>query len=443
MALQPGSIGVFGFDAVLLARIEQLLDDMQLPVTLTAVTTDSRGSANCSLIVMAHPRAMETISEVKASHRSTPLIVIGRDSSQQVAIAAVKAGADDYLCDNRCDAELIDRLALHLPKGTRRCAIVESASAAEHGWIGSSAAAQRIWATTVKVAPSRSTILIEGQTGVGKDVIALALHRLSDRAKKPLVTMNCAAIPDALIEGELMGYRKGAFTGALRSYDGKFKLAHGGTLFLDEVGELSLSAQAKILRVIEARRVCPLGAAQDSEIDVRIVAATNQNLEQAVKDGRFRSDLYYRLAVVRLNIPPLSARQADIAAIAAHLLGTIAADNGMAAPVMDADMVEALEAHDWSGNVRELRNALEHALVTADNPAALRATDLPFHLQSSSRPLIAVESCDERATLIDALIRHSGRKSDVARSLNCSRMTLYRRLERAGLDAETIAATVA
>jgi DNA-binding NtrC family response regulator len=438
-------IGVCGFDAPLLARVRQLLDDMQLPVKIAVVSANGSppDEPGLSLIVMAHPRTLDAITQIKSSHRTTALIVIGRDSSQQVAIAAIKAGADDYLCDNRCDAELIDRLALHLPGGKPDCAVGSGSAAADYGWVGNSVAAQRIWASTVKVAPSRSTILIEGQTGVGKDVIALALHRLSDRAKKPLVTMNCAAIPDALIEGELMGYRKGAFTGALKSYDGKFKLAHGGTLFLDEVGELSLAAQAKILRVIEARQVCALGADQDSDIDVRIVAATNQNLERAVHEGRFRSDLYYRLAVVRLNIPSLSARRTDIAAIAAHLLGIIAADNDMATPAMDAAMVAMLEAHNWPGNVRELRNALEHAFVTADNPAMLRAADLPWHLQSSTPPIAVAETADERETLIAALIRHSGRKSAVAKSLNCSRMTLYRRLERAGLDAKTIAATVA
>ena len=443
MALLPFSVGVCGFDDALLERVRQLLDGMQLPVRLIVIAADGQCLSSPSMIVAAQPRAFETLARLKASWPSAALVVIGRDSSQSAAIAAIKAGADDYLCDNRCDAELIDRLAQHLPKGAPRCAVVEARIASEYGWIGGSPAAQRIWTTTVKVAPSRSTILIEGQTGVGKDVIALALHRLSDRAKNPLVTMNCAAIPDALIEGELMGYRKGAFTGALRSYDGKFKLAHKGTLFLDEVGELSLAAQAKILRVIKSRRVCALGADSDSEIDVRIVAATNQNLEQAVSEGRFRADLYYRLAVVRLNIPSLGARRTDIAAIAEYLLLRIADDNALPAPAIDQSMVAALEAHDWPGNVRELRNALEHAFVTADNANVLRSTDLPWHLQPSTQRPVVTESIGERETLLAALIRHSGRKSAVARSLNCSRMTLYRRLERAGLDAATIAATVA
>jgi transcriptional regulator with PAS, ATPase and Fis domain len=255
--------------------------------------------------------------------------------------------------------------------------------------------------------------------------------------------MNCAAIPDALIEGELMGYRKGAFTGAVRSYEGKFRLADKGTLFLDEVGELSLAAQAKILRVIESRQVNALGTNDNVAIDVRIVAATNQNLERAVRDGRFRADLYYRLAVVRLNIPTLTERRADIAAISAHLLQQIAADNGQQPPVMSSEMVTALEQYDWPGNVRELRNALEHAFVTAENTAQLTLADLPHHLWQGEAIAPKSESASERQTLIAALVRHAGRKTDVARSLNCSRMTLYRRLERAGLDAATIAATVA
>jgi transcriptional regulator with PAS, ATPase and Fis domain len=270
---------------------------------------------------------------------------------------------------------------------------------------------------------------------------------LSNRASGPLVTMNCAAIPDALVEGELMGYRKGAFTGAVRSYDGKFRLAHGGTLFLDEVGELSLAAQAKILRVLESRQVCALGAERAVDVDVRIVAATNNNLERAVHEGRFRADLYYRLAVVRLNLPSLVERRADIAAIAAHLLQQIANDNGMSKPEMTPAAVKALEQHDWPGNVRELRNALEHAFVTAEDPALLHASDLPPHIRRDVPIFFAApgeQSADsERALLIEALIRHSGRKTEVARSLNCSRMTLYRRLERAGLDAATIATSVA
>lgn len=319
--------------------------------------------------------------------------------------------------------------------------------AIDHGWVGNSMAAQRIWATTVKVAPSKSTILIEGETGVGKDVIALALHRLSDRAKNPLVTMNCAAIPDALVEGELMGYRKGAFTGAERNYEGKFRLADSGTLFLDEVGELSLAAQAKILRAIESRQICALGSNQNVAINVRIVAATNQNLEQAVKEGRFRADLYYRLAVVRLNIPSLSQRYDDIGAISEHLLKNISADNGLPCPGISAEFLAALQAHNWPGNVRELRNALEHACVTAENPALLQIADLPFHLQNGHNIIAPLRqpthNRDDKEILIAALIRHSGRKTDVARSLNCSRMTLYRRLERAGINADMIAAAVA
>jgi DNA-binding NtrC family response regulator len=449
LAYLPYLVGVSGFAPAQRSRFQQLLDGMQLPVILRDLV-ECRATAAAqplSLIVVSAPATRASLIPVKKISPQAPIAVIGSDDSQAAAMDAIRAGADDYLCDRRCDAEIIDRLANLFAASRANCSYRENASSAEsHGWVGSSAAAQRIWATAVKVAPSRSTVLIEGQTGVGKDVIALALHRLSNRASGPLVTMNCAAIPDALVEGELMGYRKGAFTGAVRSYDGKFRLAHGGTLFLDEVGELSLAAQAKILRVLESRQVCALGADKAVDVDVRIVAAANNNLERAVHEGRFRADLYYRLAVVRLNLPSLVERRADIAAIAAHLLQQIANDNGMGKPAMTPAVVKALEQHDWPGNVRELRNALEHAFVTAEDPALLHASDLPLHIQNDASVFFANQreqsTENERALLIEALIRHSGRKTEVARSLNCSRMTLYRRLERAGIDAATIATSV-
>jgi DNA-binding NtrC family response regulator len=440
----PYHIGVSGFGAGQRHRFQQLLDSMQLPVTLHELGDSAaiKQTAGLSLLVVASPASRESLLPLKKLAPHTPIAVIGSDGGQLAAMDAIRAGADDYLCDRRCDAEIIDRLANLFLASRSACQYSgKRDNADQHGWVGSSEAAKRIWATTEKVAPSRSTILIEGQTGVGKDVVALALHRLSSRVNGPLVTMNCAAIPEALIEGELMGYRKGAFTGAVRSYEGKFKLADGGTLFLDEVGELSLSAQAKILRVIESRQVCALGASQTSNIDVRIVAATNNDLEKAVREGRFRADLYYRLAVVRLNLPSLAERREDITAISRHLLQQIASDAGQAVPAISARMIAALEQHDWPGNVRELRNALEHAFVTAEDPALLDANDLPFHIQ----PIVAatpIKEADERAVLIAALVRHAGRKSDVARSLNCSRMTLYRRLERAGIDAAVIAQSV-
>lgn len=450
MAIQPYLVGVSGFGTAERDRFQQLLDGMQFHVRLLdlAEYRDSGNAFPLALIVVSAPTSRSTLSPMKALAPQALVAVIGSDDSQIAAMDAIRAGADDYLCDRRCDAEIIDRLAKLFAASRSECSYFgASQSASQHGWIGTSAEAQRIWTTTAKVAPSRSTVLIEGQTGVGKDVVALALHKLSNRVSGPLVTMNCAAIPDALVEGELMGYRKGAFTGAIRSYDGKFRLAHKGTLFLDEVGELSLAAQAKILRVIESRQVCALGADNAVDVDVRIIAATNNNLEQAVREGRFRADLYYRLAVVRLNLPTLAERRSDIAAIATHLLQQIAQDSESASPTMSLAMVRALEQHDWPGNVRELRNALEHAFVTAADPARLDVDDLPPHIRHDSPVLFeragSQAGQSEREMLIAALIRHSGRKSDVARSLNCSRMTLYRRLERAGLDAATIAASVA
>ncbi len=305
--------------------------------------------------------------------------------------------------------------------------------APDFGWIGNSVAAQRVRAMVRRVAPAACTVLIEGKTGTGKDVVAMALHRQGLRARRPLVTINCAAIPETLIEGELFGYRKGAFTGAHCGYAGKIALADRGTLFLDEVGELSLAAQAKLLRVLENREVVPLGGAERRIVDVRIIAATNQHLEAAVAAGRFRADLFYRLAVVRLSLPALASHREDIAPIAQHLVARMAADMQLAEVHIAADCLAALKQHDWPGNVRELRNALEHALVIAPDPTRLTADDLPDSVRFVPVPPAGRDAADDRQLLVDALAACAGKKADAARMLKCSRMTLYRRMERAGL----------
>lgn len=451
MAAEPYTVGLVGFEPERFLRLENMLQGFGFPVRLTPLARDV---ANCIqsentpvLIGIAYPCRQETLAGFKAALPATPIIVFGRDESQETAIAMIKSGADDYVCDRRCDAEILTRLEKYFVATNLACsgAAVTCESQA-FGWVGNSPQAQNIWRMATKVAPSRSTIMIEGATGTGKDVVALSIHRLSKRANAPLVTMNCAAIPDALIEGELFGYRKGAFTGAVSSYAGKFRLAHGGTLFLDEVGELSLAAQAKLLRAIESRQISPLGSDANVDVDVRILAATNQNLELAVKQGRFRADLYFRLAVVRFHLPSLADRQTDIAPIALYLLSQIASESGAPCPEVADEFMARLEAYHWPGNVRELRNVMEHAFVTSDDPVRLLAKDLPEKLRNVVERLPCIEEAQrtlgEREQLVAALVRNAGRKSDAAKSLNCSRMTLYRRLERAGIDENMIAAAM-
>jgi DNA-binding NtrC family response regulator len=302
-------------------------------------------------------------------------------------------------------------------------------------FVGDSLAAHRLRQMIARLANASATTLIHGETGTGKEIVALLLHRNSPRAAGPLVPINCAAIPEAMIEGELFGYEKGAFSSAVRSYPGKFGLADGGTLFLDEIGELSLAAQAKILRAIESKEVFPLGSMRPRRYSARIIAATNRDLGAEVAAGRFRADLYYRLAVVRLHIPPLAERRGDIAAIARHLVQDIAAELACGVPRIDAGAIAELQTRDWPGNVRELRNALEHAMVVAEDHGLLRAGDLPAALPCVE---LAVDGAPDLAPglsgddVLAAIRACGGHKAQAARMLKVSRTTLYRHLQRLG-----------
>ncbi len=309
-----------------------------------------------------------------------------------------------------------------------------TALAEESRFVGPSAAVSRIKSLVRKLSRSSSTTLIRGETGTGKELVALMLHRNSPRGNRPLVPINCAAIPEALIEGELFGYEKGSFSSASRAYPGKFRLADRGTLFLDEVGELSLPAQSKLLRALESGEIFPLGSHHAHHVDVRIIAATNRDLETDVARGAFRPDLYYRLAVVQLAIPPLRERPEDILPVARSLLGRLCTELKLPLPTLSRELVAALRRHRWPGNVREMRNALEHALVTAESADMLEAGDLPANVSAPAAGGGDGDAAAERELLLRALAAAGGKKAGAARALNCSRMTLYRRLERAGLE---------
>lgn len=306
-------------------------------------------------------------------------------------------------------------------------------------FVGKSDAAVQIRQMIGRLAGTNATTLIEGPTGTGKDIVAMLLHRNSSRAKGPFVPINCAAIPDAMIEGEMFGYEKGAFSSAVRAYPGKFGLADGGTLFLDEVGELSLAAQAKILRTLETGEVFALGSMRPRRCSVRIVAATNRDLAEEVSYGRFRSDLYFRLAVVKIAIPPLRERRCDIELIAPYLVEQIARQLDRNRPIIEADALLSLQTRDWPGNIRELRNALEHAMVVGEDRDRIRSRDLPAPLQ-----LFAADArepgrrLDERQELLQTIRDCGGSKSDAARQLKISRTTLYRWLQRVEAELPNI-----
>jgi len=279
-----------------------------------------------------------------------------------------------------------------------------------------------------KAAGSDSTVLITGETGTGKELVAEFIHHQSRRAHKPFVCVNCAAIPDSLLESELFGHAKGAFTGAEDRREGLFASADGGTLFLDEIGDMSLSAQRKILRVLEKKEVCHLGGTRQIPLDVRFVAATNQDLETMTRDGSFRKDLFFRLNVVRVHLPPLRERREDIAPLVRHYLREFSTHSGAYPPSISDDCLRCLLDHEWPGNIRELRNVIE-SLFLGEAPLDVKPEHLPSYLKHLDQVRAAIPQ-PERERLIEALFASQWNKSKAAQRLNWSRMTLYRKIAK-------------
>jgi len=299
-------------------------------------------------------------------------------------------------------------------------------SAPYHGapMIYASASMQQVSEYMRRAANSDSTILITGETGTGKELAAEFIHQRSRRAKKPFVCINCAAIPDSLLESELFGHAKGAFTGAEGPSDGLFAAANGGTLFLDEIGDMSLSAQRKVLRVIEKKQVCHVGATRQIGLDLRFVAATNQDLESMTGEGTFRKDLFFRLNVVRVHLPPLRERRDDIAPLVRHYLHEFSIRSGVPTPCISDECLRRLLEYDWPGNIRELKNVVEGLFLT-DSPLDLGAENLPDYLRKKSN-----NGKSERDLLLETLFACQWNKSKAAQKLHWSRMTLYRKIAK-------------
>ncbi len=300
--------------------------------------------------------------------------------------------------------------------------------------IGSSQVLREAIEQVVAVAPTDATVLLLGESGVGKELFARALHEHSGRARGPLVTVNCAAVPRELFESEFFGHAKGAFTGATAARQGRFQLAHGGTLFLDEVGEIPLELQGKLLRTLQERENLRIGDANPEIVDVRVVAATNRDLAEEVREGRFRADLYFRLSAFPIRLPALRDRKSDLEAIARHLLRRLAAEMGLPPPMLSQEDVARLEAHDWPGNVRELENVLQRALILARGGRLALEQSLPPSLpRRSATPVPAVRPEPSREDIEAALDRHGGNVLRTASDLGISRQALYRRMQTLGV----------
>ena len=308
--------------------------------------------------------------------------------------------------------------------------------------VGKDPAIQKIFEIVPVVASSDATILIEGPTGTGKDLLAKVIHNVSTRAGNPLVKVNCAALPDNLLESEMFGYVKGAFTGAEKDKPGRFQEADGGTIFLDEIGDLPLALQAKLLRVLEDKEFYPLGSRKTSKVDIRIISATNQNLGQLVREKRFREDLFYRLNVMRLELPPLKDRRADIPLLISHILKRLSATQDTRADRFSNDAMEVLLNHDYPGNIRELENIIEHALIVCRDPV-IEVDHLPLAFQkSTAAPMPAAKSrsfekeveLSERSLILEMLQKHNWNKGQTAAALKINRTTLWRKMKKFDLS---------
>jgi DNA-binding NtrC family response regulator len=367
------------------------------------------------------------------------VVFIPRRGSEDLAIAALRSGVSDYLrrpvnplalaaCIDRC-AEGCGQPPTSLPEPVSSPSPV-AAGAPE--FVCASEPMRSLWQFLTKVSRTDSNVLITGETGTGKEMVARFLHQLSPRACQPLVYVNCAALPDALLESELFGYERGAFTGALRTYPGRFRQAAGGTLVLDEIGEMTPHAQAKLLRAIESRQISPLGGKHSLSLDARVVAATNQDPESLIHERRFRSDLYFRLNVARIHIRPLRERREDVAPLFVHFIAEFNRRRGTAVTGLSAEAAQCLAGYDWPGNVRELRNAVETIFI--DPPEGMiDKCHLPRHLCADA--LACEIPPSERDRLIAALAATRWNKSEAAKQLQWSRMTLYRKMTKYDVTA--------
>jgi DNA-binding NtrC family response regulator len=388
---------------------------------------------------------MEVLRAVRRTAPATDVVIMTAHATAQNAVEAMREGAVDYLIKPFAMDELrmrIDRVVERRSLAVRARLLAERLDARE-GFgrlIAESPAMREVVGLARRVADTDESVLLLGESGTGKSLLARAIHHASKRASGPLVEVHAAALPDTLVEGELFGHEKGAFTGATETKPGHAEAAHGGTLFLDEIGELPLATQAKLLRLLQDRTFMRLGSTQQRRTDVRIIAATNRDLEAAVQAGTFRQDLYYRIAVIPITMPPLRARPEDIRATALALL----AARGLGPDRITRDALEVIVAHPWPGNVRELENAITRAVVLAGT-SVVEATHLPPALARAgveSAPavddlLVAGFSLDnlERDLIQHALVKAGGNKAAAARLLGITRRRLYSRLDsQAGRD---------
>jgi DNA-binding NtrC family response regulator len=371
----------------------------------------------------AQEHALETLRAIRHAHPRLCLLAVASTGNEELVLAAFHAGATDYLKHSDSAGDLAQQAQRHF-RGATRLDGAES-------MVGHSAGMRDVRGYIQKVAASDSNVLITGETGTGKELVAGLIHRNSQRSGHPLTCVNCAAIPDSLLESELFGFERGAFTGAHLSTPGKIETANGGTVFFDEIGEMSPYAQARLLRVIEERHIQRLGGRKSIPLNIRIVAATNRDLDTLAMEGGFRKDLYFRLNVARIHLSPLRERKPDIPPLIDHYVEELNRQFGASVDGVDRDVLEHLLRYSWPGNVRELKNLLEGIFVSRPT-SRITFFDLPEWFRKR-HPLKPAPSVSESDRLLSALHDTNWNKSEAAGRLNWSRMTLYRKMAKYGL----------
>ena len=458
MTVARGKVLVVDDDESMRIACAQALEQIGFSVALAAdgeqaLETASRESFDVALLDlrMPGPPGMEVLRRLKQDSPNLMVIIITGYATIDSAVEAVKSGAYNYLPKPFTPEALT---AIVSKAVTARRSALESTSIRQElerkmlseEMIGSSEAMRSVAHLIRKAAPGDSTVLITGETGVGKEVVARAIHRLSRRSERPFVTVDCGALVESLFESELFGHVKGAFSGAIESAVGKIELANGGTLLLDEIANINPQMQASLLRVVQEREVSRVGSAQKKKVDVRILSATNRDLVAAVREGRFREDLYYRLNVIHIALPALRDRLEDIPALVAYYLKKLAAEKQRPVPSVSEEAMRFLKRHEWPGNVRELINALEYAVVTCEG-STIGTRDLPYSADAAqSQALLAGGSGEEGQlarqemdAIRKALKQFHGNKTKAADYLGINRKTLrekIRKMEQRGKDVE-------
>lgn len=326
-------------------------------------------------VTMPGANGYELLKTIKAEKPEVPVVIMTAYGTIPQAVQAIRDGAFEFVT-KPFDLESLKKVVASAIDGITPTRARKGAGSTKRTFIAESPAMKQVFETVAQVADSRATVLITGESGVGKEVVARALHDLSARSKENFVAVSCAALPETLLESELFGYEKGAFTGAVGSKVGRFELAHEGTLFLDEIGEVPMSIQVKLLRVLQEREFEKLGASKPTRVDVRLVTATNRDLHDAVTEGLFRLDLLYRLQVVELHVPPLRERVEDIEPLAQHFLAKFASENGRQPLTISEEALSALQRYAWPGNVRELENTMERATVLSPKMESVLSAQL-------------------------------------------------------------------